>query len=58
VLISDLYEGGDNDLAALGVPTFACTPNQFPGLIATAIQRDDLTVWAGNNDIQLAAPEE
>jgi hypothetical protein len=94
VLISDLYEGGDNDemlrraaamvasdmqvvcllalsddgapsydhdnaaaLAALGVPTFACTPDQFPDLIAAAIQRDDLATWAGNNDIQLAVPE-
>ena len=44
-------------LAALGVPTFACTPDQFPDLIATAIQRDDLATWAGNNDIQLAVPE-
>jgi len=95
VLISDLYEGGDNDemlrraqamaasdmqvvcllalsddgapsydhdnaaaLAAMGIPTFACTPDKFPDLIATAIQRDDLTVWAGNNDIQLAVPED
>jgi Mg-chelatase subunit ChlD len=94
VLISDLYEGGDNDemlrraqamvasdmqvvcllalsddgapsydhdnaaaLAALGIPTFACTPDQFPDLIAAAIQRDDLATWAGNNDIQLAGPE-
>ena len=95
VLISDLYEGGDNDemlrraqamaasdmqvvcllalsddgapsydhdnaaaLAAMGIPTFACTPDKFPDLIAAAIQRDDLAVWAGNNDIQLAAPED
>jgi Mg-chelatase subunit ChlD len=94
VLISDLYEGGDNDemlrrahamaasdmqvvcllalsddgapsydhdnaaaLAAMGIPTFACTPDKFPDLIAAAIQRDDLTVWAGNNDIQLAVPD-
>ena len=96
VLISDLYEGGDEEemlrraqamvasdmqvvcllalsddgapaydhdnaaaLAAMGIPTFACTPDQFPDLIAAAVQRDDLALWASNNDIQLAAaPEE
>ncbi|MFF5987353.1 VWA domain-containing protein [Prauserella flavalba] len=93
VLISDLYEGGDNDemlrrvqamvaaemqvvcllalsddgapaydhdnaaaLATLGVPTFACTPDRFPDLLAAAIQRDDLAGWAGAHDIPLAAP--
>lgn len=93
VLISDLFEGGDEEemlararamvasdvqvvcllalsddgapaydhdnaaaLAAMGIPTFACTPDKFPDLIAAAIQRDDLTMWASTNDIQLAAP--
>jgi Mg-chelatase subunit ChlD len=93
VLVSDLYEGGDEEemlrraqaiaaggaqvvcllalsddgapaydhdnaaaLAAMGIPTFACTPDRFPDLVAAAIQRDDLTTWANNNDIQLAAP--
>jgi Mg-chelatase subunit ChlD len=95
VLISDLYEGGDEEemlrraqvmaasdmqvvcllalsddgapaydhdnaaaLAALGIPTFACTPAQFPDLLAAAIHRDNLTTWANNNDIQVAAPPE
>ncbi|MBB4845376.1 Mg-chelatase subunit ChlD [Paucibacter oligotrophus] len=33
-------------LAALGVPSFACTPDAFPGLMAAAIRRDDVAVWA------------
>jgi len=80
ILISDLYEGGnqtemrkrvstlvasgvqfitllalsdegapcyDHDntqfMAALGVPTFACTPDRFPDLMAAAINRQDLS---------------
>ena len=33
-------------LAALGAPTFACTPDAFPGLMAAAIRRDDVNLWA------------
>jgi Mg-chelatase subunit ChlD len=33
-------------LAALGVPSFACTPDAFPGLMAAAIRRDDVSSWA------------
>lgn len=32
-------------LAALGVPAFACTPDQFPSLMAAAIQKSDLRDW-------------
>jgi Mg-chelatase subunit ChlD len=32
-------------LASLGVPAFACTPDQFPSLMAAAIQRSDLRDW-------------
>ena len=38
-------------LAAIGVPTFACTPDQFPDLMATAIERRDIATWAAANDI-------
>lgn len=34
-------------LADLGVPTFACTPDLFPDLMAAAIKREDITEWAG-----------
>jgi hypothetical protein len=33
-------------LAAVGVPSFACTPDAFPGLMAAAIRRDDVNAWA------------
>jgi hypothetical protein len=40
----------DHDNAAalhdLGVPTFACTPDLFPDLMAAAIRREDLTHWS------------
>jgi hypothetical protein len=33
-------------LASLGVPTFACTPDQFPDLLAVAISKGDIGHWA------------
>jgi Mg-chelatase subunit ChlD len=38
-------------LAAVGVPSFACTPDQFPDLIAAAIEGRDLNRWAGAQGI-------
>ena len=32
-------------LAELGVPAFACTPDAFPELLATALSRGDLASW-------------
>jgi hypothetical protein len=43
-------------LAALGVPAFACTPDVFPDLMATAITRGSIAAWAAANDIVTAAP--
>jgi len=37
--------------AHLGIPTFACTPDLFPPLMAAAIMRQDLTSWVSRNDI-------
>lgn len=91
VLITDLYEGGDNremlkraaaivgsgvrmvtllalgdsgapafdeknaaELAALGVPSFACTPDRFPDLMAAAIQGRDLGTWASGEGLTTA----
>lgn len=88
VLISDLYEGGDNSamlkratalmsagvqvitllalsdegapyfdhqnaaaFASLGIPAFACTPGQFPDLMAAAISHTDIGQWAASQDI-------
>lgn len=33
-------------LATLGVPSFACTPDAFPELMAAAIRREDVNTWA------------
>ncbi|MCR4411700.1 MAG: VWA domain-containing protein [Thermoguttaceae bacterium] len=41
-------------LAGLGAPTFACTPDKFPDLMAAAINRHDLGLWAARNDIVAA----
>ncbi|MDQ1102731.1 vWA domain-containing protein [Nocardioides zeae] len=43
-------------LAGLGVPTFACTPEAFPDLIAAAIERRDITAWAAAEGIVTAQP--
>ena len=41
-------------VASLGVPTLACTPELFPGMMAAAIQKQDLDLWAASNDIVTA----
>jgi len=48
------HDGHAAALGKLGVPTFACTPYVFPDLMATAISRQDVSVWAARNDIALA----
>lgn len=37
--------------AALGIPSFACTPDLFPDLMAAAIERRDLGQWAASHNI-------
>jgi hypothetical protein len=38
-------------MTAVGVPSFACTPDLFPGLMATAIRRGDIAAWAGRHEV-------
>lgn len=38
-------------LAALGVPAFACTPDLFPDLMAAALQKRDVGLWASKHGI-------
>lgn len=40
--------------AGLGVPAFACTPDRFPDLLASAIRREDLAAWASRHDLHVA----
>lgn len=42
------------DLAALGSPAFACTPDLFPDLIAAAIGRRPMADWAAGHNIAIA----
>jgi hypothetical protein len=37
--------------AALGVPTFACTPDAFPEMLAAALAKRDLGQWASERGI-------
>jgi Mg-chelatase subunit ChlD len=41
-------------LAALGAPSFACTPDLFPNLMAAAINRQDIGQWAAAREIVTA----
>jgi hypothetical protein len=37
--------------ANLDVPTFACTPDKFPDLMATALNGGDIAQWAAKEDV-------
>jgi len=41
--------------AEFGIPAFACTPNQFPDLMAAAINRQDIAQWAAAHEITTSA---
>lgn len=94
VLISDLYEGGNQQemiaraatiaasgvqviallalddrgapsfdhhvaaqFAGFGIPSFACTPELFPDMMAGAIKKQDLNAWAATQGITTARAE-
>jgi len=40
-------------IAAMDCPVFACTPDQFPDLMATALTKQDVGQWASANGIEL-----
>jgi Mg-chelatase subunit ChlD len=40
-------------LARLGIPSFACTPDLFPELMAAAIQRQPIPEWAASRQVVL-----
>ncbi len=43
-------------VAALGIAVFACTPDQFPDLMASALRRQDIFQWAAKEDLKVVAP--
>ena len=46
------------DFAAIGSPVFACTPDKFPELMATALKREDVLQWAADSGIAAVRPAE
>jgi hypothetical protein len=38
-------------LADLGVPVFACTPDKFPDLMAAALTKQDIALWAAREEL-------
>ncbi len=40
-------------IASMNCPVFACTPDQFPDLMATALTRQDIHQWAAAQEIAL-----
>ena len=38
-------------MAALDIPSFACTPDQFPDLMATAIKKESISQWMAREGI-------
>jgi hypothetical protein len=37
----------------IGIPVFACTPDKFPDLMAASLSKQDITQWAGVNDLTI-----
>lgn len=42
-----------NFLATLGIPVFACTPDKFPDLMAAALSKQDIGIWAAKEELTL-----
>src|SRR3954447_14084839 len=40
-------------VAALGAPVFACTPDRFPDMLAAALEGRDVTAWAADEGIDV-----
>lgn len=40
-------------LSDLGIPVFACTPDKFPDLMAAALSKQDIGLWAAKEDMVL-----
>ncbi len=38
-------------MADIGVPVFACTPDKFPDLMAAALSKQDINLWAAREDL-------
>ncbi|GAB4547517.1 MAG: VWA domain-containing protein [Anaerolineae bacterium] len=47
-------KGIASHFASMGIPAFACTPDLFPGMMAAAIERRDISGWAASEGIVTA----
>lgn len=48
------YDHGNAQfLSNLGVPVFACTPDKFPDLMAAALSKQNISLWAAKEDLVL-----
>jgi len=48
------YDHGNAQfLSNLGIPVFACTPDKFPDLMAAALSKQDVGMWAAKEDLVL-----
>ena len=46
------YDHGNAEyMASLGIPVFACTPDKFPDLMAAALSKQDIAMWAAKEDL-------
>ena len=49
-----MYDQGNAQfLSNLGIPVFACTPDKFPDLMAAALSKQDIAIWAAKEDLTL-----
>lgn len=49
-----MYDHGNAQFFSnLGVPVFACTPDKFPDLMAAALSKQDIAMWAAKEDLTL-----
>ena len=47
------YHNNAQFLSNLGIPVFACTPDKFPDLMAAALSKQDIGLWAAKEDLVL-----
>lgn len=49
-----MYDHGNAQFFSnLGIPVFACTPDKFPDLMASALSKQDIAMWAAKEDLTL-----
>lgn len=46
------YDHGNAEfMASLGIPVFACTPDKFPDLMAAALSKQEIQLWAAREEL-------